>query len=124
MIRSLVAIFFIFAVLFKLAKQFCMILYNVTVKIASSVKEDWLKWMKEVHIPDVMKTGLFVSNQMSRILGEDETEGTTFAIQYNCHSMEDFQTYQDKFAKALQAEHTERYNNQYVAFRTLLEVVE
>ena len=36
-----------------------MILYNVTVKIAKAVHDDWLEWMKTVHIPDVLKTNLF-----------------------------------------------------------------
>jgi len=36
-----------------------MILYNVTVKIMKPLEAEWLKWMKEVHIPDVINTGLF-----------------------------------------------------------------
>jgi len=101
-----------------------MILYNVTVKIMAQFREDWEKWMREVHIPDVMDTGLFVEYKMSRILGEEEKEGVTFAIQYLSPSMEKFQEYQDNHAKRLQAEHTEKYRGKYVAFRTLMEVVQ
>ena len=36
-----------------------MILYNVTVKILPEVAEEWEKWMKAEHIPEVMATGLF-----------------------------------------------------------------
>jgi hypothetical protein len=43
-----------------------MILYNVTVSIDESVEKEWLQWMKEVHIPDVMNTGLFVSSKICR----------------------------------------------------------
>ncbi len=100
-----------------------MILYNVTVKILNVAKDDWLKWMTEQHIPDVMDTGFFTEYKMTRILGEDESEGATYAIQYLCPSMEAFQEYQSTSAKALQAEHVERYKNKYVAFRTLMEVV-
>ena len=99
-----------------------MILYNVTVKIANEVHDDWLRWMREIHIPDVMKTGLFVENKFCRIF-EDDPEGTTYAIQYFCKNMEDFQAYQNEYANALQEEHTTRYKNQYVAFRTLMEVL-
>lgn len=100
-----------------------MILYNVTVKIHNDVHDDWLKWMRETHIPDVMNTGMFVESKMLRIL-HDEPEGVTYAFQYFCKDMETFQTYQSKYAKALQADHTERYKDKYVAFRTLMEVVE
>jgi len=99
-----------------------MILYNITVKIANAVHDDWLNWMKTVHIPDVMKTELFVDNQMCRIL-EDDPEGKTYAIQYKCSDLATFQKYQDNFAQQLQAEHRQRYENQYVAFRTLMELV-
>lgn len=101
-----------------------MILYNVTVKIDRKVHDDWLQWMQEVHIPDVMKTGLFTENRLCKILGQEEDpEGITYAIQYTCPNMKAFMRYRDHHAKALQAEHTERYKGHYVAFRTLMEVV-
>lgn len=99
-----------------------MILYNVTVKILNEVKDDWLNWMKVVHIPDVMNTGLFVENKICRII-EDEPDGTTYAIQYFCKDMDAFMKYQNEYAKELQKEHTQRYDGKYVAFRTLMEVI-
>ena len=99
-----------------------MIIYNVTVIIIKEAEEEWLQWMKKVHIPDVMNTGLFLENHISRILDDNE-EGTSYAIQYKLNDMATFQAYQEKFAPALQKEHTERYKNRYVAFRTLMEVV-
>ena len=100
-----------------------MILYNVTVKINANLEKDWLRWMKEVHIPDVMNTGLFLSHRICRILFEEEDGGVTFAIQYYCENMAALTKYQKEYATALQAEHTERYKGQYVAFRTLMEVL-
>lgn len=100
-----------------------MILYNVTVKINQTLEAEWIKWMKDVHIPDVLATGLFVEHKICKILHTEEDGGVTYAFQYYCKNMEDFQTYQAKHAKALQADHTNRYKNQYVAFRTLMEVI-
>lgn len=99
-----------------------MIIYNVTVKIDNSVHTDWLKWMKEVHIPDVMRTGYFLDNRMMRVL-VDDAAGVNYAIQYTCASMDDLNEYQEKEAKRLQLDHTERYKDKFVAFRTLLETV-
>lgn len=101
-----------------------MILYNVTVKIMTPFREDWETWMRQIHIPDVMNTGLFTEYKMSRILGEDEKQGVTFAIQYLSPSMEKFREYQDNHAKKLQADHTEKYRDKYVAFRTIMEVIQ
>lgn len=99
-----------------------MIIYSVTINIDSSVQEDWVKWMKEVHIPDVMNTGLFVENRMLRLLNVED-EGSTYSIQYMLQSMDDFERYQQEFAPRLQAAHTNRYRDKFVAFRTLLEVI-
>jgi len=100
-----------------------MIIYNVTVKIDTDVHDDWLQWMKEVHIPDVMQTGLFSSNQMAKVLGQEENDGITYAIQYTCADMQTLEDYSAKHAPKLQAEHTERYKDKFVAFRTLLQIV-
>ncbi|MFN7266562.1 MAG: DUF4286 family protein, partial [Bacteroidota bacterium] len=31
-----------------------MILYNVTLTIDMAIHDDWVRWMKDQHIPDVM----------------------------------------------------------------------
>lgn len=99
-----------------------MILYNITINIDEGIHDEWLKWMKEVHIPDVMATGLFLENKIARILAEEEG-GKAYSIQYLAKSMDDYNRYQEEFASKLQAEHTERYAGKFGAFRTLLHVV-
>jgi hypothetical protein len=58
------------------------ILYNVTIKIETTIQEEWLEWMKNVHIPDVLATECFESYRLTRILGDDDEHGVGFAIQY------------------------------------------
>jgi hypothetical protein len=99
-----------------------MIIYNVTVNIDDSVHQDWVKWMKEKHIPDVMATGYFLDYKMCRILVNEES-GTSYSIQYTCKNMEDLKEYQAKHAPRIQKEHSEKYKDKFVAFRTLLEVI-
>lgn len=101
-----------------------MILYNVTVSIENTVADEWLKWMKEVHIPEVMATTYFVKNQIARVMEDEEHGGTTYAIQYYARNMEDLMEYQRNHAPALQAKHTERYKDRFVAFRTVLEIID
>ena len=99
-----------------------MILYNVTVNIDVTVHDEWLQWMKEVHIPEVMVTGCFLENKICRILAEEEG-GKAYSIQYFAPDMETYIKYQTEFAPALQVDHTKKYNGKFGAFRTLLEVV-
>ncbi|MGB1206882.1 MAG: DUF4286 family protein [Chitinophagales bacterium] len=101
-----------------------MIIYNVTVKIDRSIQVDWLNWMIEKHIPAVMQTNLFQNHQICRLLEQNESDGISYAIRYECENMTDFFTYQKEFAPALQAEHVARYKDRFVAFRTLMRVIE
>ena len=99
-----------------------MIIYNVTVNIEDEVHQDWLTWMKEIHIPDVMKTGYFLENRFCKVLVEEES-GTTYSIQYTCSSMADLEEYYNTHAPRLQKDHQDKYAGKFVAFRTLLEII-
>lgn len=77
--------------------------------------------MIEVHIPEVMKTGFFARYLFCRLI-QQEPQGTTYAIQYLCPSMESLNNYLENFAPPLQKEHTKKYKDRFVAFRSFLEV--
>lgn len=98
------------------------IFYNVTVKIAHEVHDEWLHWMKETHVPDVLSTGKFVESKICKMIGMDEEDGVTYSFQYIAPNMETFMEYQNEFAKGLQKDHTDRYKDKYVAFRSLMEI--
>ena len=101
-----------------------MILYNVTVSVDNSVHEEWLQWMQQTHIPEVMATGLFVRHQICKLMHEIDNGGTTYAIQYFAKNLEDLQLYQIHFAPALQAESAKRYSDKALAFRTVMEILD
>ena len=100
-----------------------MILYNVTVSIDSNIHEDWLEWMRTIHIPQVMETGCFLESRISRVNGEEEG-GMTFAVTYLSPSEEVFKKYEVEHAPLLQADHSNRYQGKFAAFRTTLSVIE
>jgi len=99
-----------------------MIVYNVTLSVDEPIHQEWLEWMKQVHIPDVMATGLFLDSRIVRVLAEEEG-GVTYAVQYTCADMATYERYRDEHAPRLQAETEKRYGGRYAAFRTLLEVL-
>lgn len=100
-----------------------MIVYSVTVKIDLDVHDLWLKWMKGIHIPEVMDTGKFVDYRMLRILEENETDGITYNMQYRAESIGDYFDYQKNHAPDLQRKALDLFKDKFVAFRTLLKEV-
>ena len=100
-----------------------MYIYNVTVKINHLVHNEWLEWMKTKHIHEVLNTKCFVDYKICRVLEQDETDGITYAIQYFCENLEKYRDYQKNFAPSLQQEHSEKYKDNFVAFRTLMQII-
>jgi hypothetical protein len=100
-----------------------MIVYNVTVNVDTDVHEEWVKYMREEHIPDVLKTGCFIEARFTRVVVKEE-QGVTYSVQYLCESEEILQQYADDFAPALQKDHKDRFEGRFAAFRTMLEVVD
>ena len=49
-----------------------MYIYNVTIKIDIARADEWLTWMREEHIPEVMATGYFVENRICRLVDEGD----------------------------------------------------
>lgn len=100
-----------------------MILYNITIKVEQTIHEEWLTWMQQTHIPAYIATGLFVEYKFCRILGDADEHGITYALQFLCPDQKTFQIYQNLHARRLIQIQAERFPNQYVTFRTLMEVV-
>jgi hypothetical protein len=100
------------------------LIYNVTVKVSSDSCNNWLKWMHEVHIPEVMASACFKSFRLLHLEGYDDDEGITYAIQYICPSAELFAIYQKDHAPALQKKHQHAFDGKFVAFRTILRIIE
>ena len=99
-----------------------MYIYNVTINIEMSIQKDWLRWMQEKHIPEILETGKFSEAKMSQVMVEEEN-GITYSIQYTTDSKETLDKYFNEDAPALREEMGQLFPNKFVAFRTELKVV-
>jgi hypothetical protein len=99
-----------------------MIIYNVTTNIDNDVHDEWLQWMKTIHIPNVMNTGYFLEHKMCKVLIQEE-QGTTYSVQYTCATMKELEGYQKEHAPRLQKDVADKFKGKAVSFRTLLEVI-
>jgi hypothetical protein len=79
--------------------------------------------MVDVHIPEVMATGCFVSSTMVRDSEGDRNGRVGYRVYYRSATDSDLDRYQAEFAKKLQATHTLRYQNAFSARREILPVV-
>ena len=110
-------------ILFRNKKQY-MFLYNVTYKIDEAIEEEWLQWMRVTHVARVVRDGEFLGHRICKLLGLQDDDGVTYAIQYLLPNMEIFKNYQQHHAEAHQKLHREQFANRYVSFSTVLEIIE
>jgi hypothetical protein len=100
-----------------------MFVYNVTIKVANKISADWLEWLKEEHIPDVMATGCFQEFTLLKLLEVDESEGPTYAVQYKAESKAAYNQYIEKYASALRQKSFDKWGDSFIAFRTIMQIV-
>jgi len=100
-----------------------MYIYNVTLNIEETIHDQWLQWMKNEHIPDVLATGKFSTAKMCKVLVEEEMGGITYSIQYTTDSRATLDAYYKEDAPRLREDIMKRFAGKFVAFRTELEVV-
>ena len=100
-----------------------MLIYNVTVGIDKAFEQEWLIWMKEVHVHDVMATHMFVSYKIYRVLTTEDEGTISYAIQYAAKSLDDIDLYLEKFAPALREDVNKKFGEHQASFRTLLQEV-
>jgi len=100
-----------------------MLIYNVTIKVDHSIAADWLHWLKEEHIPEVIGTGCFTTATVLELLENADEEGLTYAIQYRAATKEDYDRYIDLHANLLRQKSFDKWGDRFMAFRTLMKIV-
>jgi hypothetical protein len=100
-----------------------MILYNVTVAVDKEIEQEWLIWMKNAHIPEVMETNQFESFKFFKVMNTEDPKSSSYSVQYFADGMNNIQMYMAAFAPELQQKALLKWPNRIAAFRTLLESV-
>jgi len=100
-----------------------MLIYNVTTGVDKRIEHEWLVWMREIHIPDVLRTNMFVGYKMYKILTTEDEETVSYAVQYSAVSINEIERYLEEFAPALREDAKKKFGEQQAAFRTLLQEI-
>ena len=99
-----------------------MIIYNETIIVDESIYKEWLNWMETVHIPAILKTGLFNSYRILKVI-DSPNEGVTYCVQYFADNRQSYNDFEQTHLQQLQALHMQKFENQFVLFNTLMQTV-
>lgn len=97
-----------------------IIIYSETTAVAESVEQNWLKFMKEDHIPALMETGLFIDFRFVRI-PESEGVDRSYNLQLRCENLDKFNEFkafhENKFKQAV----SKKFQGNFGSFQSRLE---
>ncbi|MEO1653452.1 MAG: DUF4286 family protein [Bacteroidota bacterium] len=96
-----------------------MLTYEVKIVIEATSEKEWLHWMKTVHVPDVIATGLPLSYQILKV----KDQAYTYVFHYHFASQEAFDHYHQEHSAALQADTSEKFGGKFKAERQLYDWV-
>ncbi len=98
-------------------------IYNITTNIAEDVEQEWLSWMREVHIPAMLATGKFIKVTLIQVATTEEMGGVTYASQYLCESADKLKDFYREDAPKLSGEVMRVFADKVVVFGTELKVI-
>lgn len=99
-----------------------MYIYNVTINVEETIHDDWVKWMKEEHIPDMLDTGKFKKALMTRVMVTEALGGITYSVQYTAENKAELEKYYEEDADRLRGK-SKAFEGKFVAFRTEMQVI-
>ena len=101
-----------------------MIIYNITTKVHHSIASEWLLWLKEIHVNEVMETECFTEYKIVRLLEVDELEGPTYAVQFFADSKALYNRYIDKFAAEMRKRSFAKWGDKFISIRSVMQIVD
>ena len=100
-----------------------MIIYNVTTRVDKSIHQEWLTWLQDEHIPALLATQCFTKATVLRLLEMDESDGPTYAVQYQATDRQHYQQFIENFEAAMQQRSRNEWGNSALSFETVMQVV-
>jgi len=100
-----------------------MIVYNLTIHVEHGIRDEWLQWLQAKYIPAIMATKQFIEYRFFHLLEQDETEGTTYVIQFIAPTACHYKTYIDEFASNDQRIADNKWGHLVLSFSTVMEVM-
>lgn len=101
-----------------------MYVYNITTNIEGASEQDWILWMQETHIPEMLETGKFLSAKMCKVLVEEDMGGVTYSVQYTSETKEALEAFYKEDSVNLKNKMNSKYAGKFVFFETEMKLID
>ncbi|EGJ71513.1 hypothetical protein Bcop_1314 [Bacteroides coprosuis DSM 18011] len=101
-----------------------MLIYNTTYHVEEEVESNFLIWIKESFIPEVLKQDILKNPRICKILSHSEPGHSNFALQWEVDSPKALHQHQMQYGTFAQDEVNKIFKEKVLSFDTLMRVVE
>lgn len=98
------------------------LIYNVTVSVDKEVQSNWISWMLDEHLREMLGTGCFLGFTFSELHTESDM-GPTYTVQYELASRSDFERYEREYAPQMRKKGSSLFGTKALAFRTTMSII-
>lgn len=105
------------------ARKKRMLILNITTKVMHGIEKEWLQWMKDTWIKEMMGTGLFGEYRFCKLKDNDDEEGLMYVTQFYCDTTENYDTFMSEQDDRLRELGHQRFGNAFISFRTIMEII-
>ena len=100
------------------------LLINDTISIHPQQAENWLNWIHAIVLPIVKKESGIESFRVTKIRGNDDENGISYALQFICPDETAYSDFIENLDPKLQQEQLNRFSGNFGTFRSVLEIIE
>lgn len=100
-----------------------MIFYNITISVESTIKEDFLQWFLDEHLPEMLATGLFFDVKINKQLLPEPEGLETFTFQFMSKNFEDYEQYIEEHSVAMRNKFPDKLKERFQTTRTVTEPI-
>jgi hypothetical protein len=100
-----------------------MYIFNTTYLVSDKMHGIWHKWLYEEHIPFMEKSGYFSNRQISKVLSNEQQDGTSYSVQFHIPSLELLEEWEKQYGEQFLHNFSKKFGEEVLLFSTILEVM-
>lgn len=98
-------------------------LYSLVIDIETSVHENWLEWVQNYYITEMLQTGCFEHCRISRLIEDEDAGFKTYRLDYICPGIEAYKHYQTECAQDIERKMKRKFMGKFSSMSTLYDLV-
>lgn len=101
-----------------------MLLYNTTYTLEAEVERNFLIWIKECYIPQVIEDGKLHSPRLMKILSHSEDGTLSYSLQFEVKDSSTLHAWHLSKGRFLNEELLKVFKDKIIGFPTLMEILD